>query len=324
MKIMITGGAGFIGCNFIGYEMNHYDDEIICIDSLTYAGCLENLRGFMSDSRFHFYKIDITDRNEVDKIIQEQKPEIVINFAAESHVDKSIVSPNIFTLTNIVGAQVLMNACLKYNIKRFHQVSTDEVYGDLPLTSEKWCTENAHIRPSNPYAATKASADLLALSYKRTYGLPVTISRSSNNYGPYQNKEKLIPKAIACFLKNNKVPIYGNGLNKRDWIYVEDNCEAIDLIIRKGSIGEIYNISANDEKTNLQVIEEIAKILKKDKNNIEFIKDRKGHDLKYSMSSNKIKQECGWKKNTSFETGLKKTINWYLENQDFLEFEGKC
>ena len=319
MRILVTGGAGFIGCNFIRYEIANYDDTIICVDSLTYAGSLNNLKDVADNKNFKFIKADITDEQAMEDIFKEYNPDIVVNFAAESHVDNSINNPNIFTKTNIFGTQVLMNACLKYNVKRFHQVSTDEVYGDLPLNSEKWCIESAHIKPSSPYAVSKASADLLALSYKRTYGLPITISRSSNNYGPYQNKEKLIPNAINCLLTGKKIPLYGNGLNKREWIHVDDNCKAIDLIVRKGRVGEIYNISTNDEKTNLQVARAILAKMNMGEENIEFVADRKGHDLKYSMSSNKLKQELGWKQEISFKEGLNNTIAWYLENKDFLK-----
>ena len=319
MRILVTGGAGFIGCNFIRYEIANYDDTIICVDSLTYAGSLNNLKNVADNKNFKFIKADITDEQAIDDIFKEYNPDIVVNFAAESHVDNSINNPNIFTKTNIFGTQVLMNACLKYKVKRFHQVSTDEVYGDLPLNSEKWCIESAHIKPSSPYAVSKAAADLLALSYKRTYGLPITISRSSNNYGPYQNKEKLVPNAINCLLTGKKIPLYGNGLNKREWIHVDDNCKAIDLIVRKGREGEIYNISTNDEKTNLQVARAILAKMEMGEENIEFVEDRKGHDLKYSMSSNKLKQELGWKQEISFREGLISTIDWYLENKDFLK-----
>lgn len=319
MRILVTGGAGFIGCNFIRYEIANYDDTIICVDKLTYAGNLNNLKDVADNKNFVFVKADITDEQAIDDIFKEYNPDIVVNFAAESHVDNSINNPNIFTKTNIFGTQVLMNACLKYNVKRFHQVSTDEVYGDLPLNSEKWCIESAHIKPSSPYAVSKAAADLLALSYKRTYGLPITISRSSNNYGPYQNKEKLVPNAINCLLTGKKIPLYGNGLNKREWIHVDDNCKAIDLIVRKGRVGEIYNISTNEEKTNLQVARAILAKMNMGEENIEFVADRKGHDLKYSMSSNKLKQELGWKQEISFKHGLNSTIDWYLENKDFLK-----
>ena len=319
MRILVTGGAGFIGCNFIRSEIANYDDTIICVDSLTYAGSLNNLKDVADNKNFKFIKADITDEQAIDDIFKEYNPDIVVNFAAESHVDNSINNPNIFTKTNIFGTQVLMNACLKYKVKRFHQVSTDEVYGDLPLNSEKWCIESAHIKPSSPYAVSKAAADLLALSYKRTYGLPITISRSSNNYGPYQNKEKLVPNAINCLLTGKKIPLYGNGLNKREWIHVDDNCKAIDLIVRKGREGEIYNISTNEEKTNLQVARAILAKMEMGEENIEFVEDRKGHDLKYSMSSNKLKQELGWKQEISFREGLISTIDWYLENKDFLK-----
>ncbi|MBO4694552.1 MAG: dTDP-glucose 4,6-dehydratase [Clostridia bacterium] len=319
MRILVTGGAGFIGCNFIRYEIANYDDTIICVDSLTYAGSLNNLKDVADNKNFKFIKADITDEQAIDDIFKEYNPDIVVNFAAESHVDNSINNPNIFTKTNIFGTQVLMNACLKYKVKRFHQVSTDEVYGDLPLNSEKWCIESAHIKPSSPYAVSKAAADLLALSYKRTYGLPITISRSSNNYGPYQNKEKLVPNSINCLLTGKKIPLYGNGLNKREWIHVDDNCKAIDLIVRKGREGEIYNISTNEEKTNLQVARAILAKMEMGEENIEFVEDRKGHDLKYSMSSNKLKQELGWKQEISFREGLISTIDWYLENKDFLK-----
>ena len=281
MRIIVTGGAGFIGTNFIYYELNnHPEDEIICIDNLTYAGNLNNLQGALENLNFSFIKADITDEDKVDLIFDKYRPDIVVNFAAESHVDRSISDPTIFIKTNVIGTQVLMNASRKYNVSRFHQVSTDEVYGDLPLDKpELLFLESSPVKTSSPYSSSKASADLLVMSYFRTFGLPVTISRCSNNYGPYQFPEKLIPLMIGKAINDEKLPVYGDGKNVRDWIYVDDHCSAIDTIIRKGKPGEIYNVGSNNEKNNLEIVNTILDMLNKPKKLISFVADRPGHDM---------------------------------------------
>ncbi len=319
MKLLITGGAGFIGSNFIYYQLqNHPEDEFICLDALTYAGNLETLQPAMQYDNFKFVKGDIADRDFVYKIFETEKPDIVVNFAAESHVDRSILEPELFLRTNIIGTGVLMDACRKYGIKRYHQVSTDEVYGDLPLDRpDLFFTEETPLHTSSPYSASKASADLLALAYYRTYGLPVTISRCSNNYGPYHFPEKLIPLMIINALHDKKLPVYGTGENVRDWLYVEDHCSAIDLIVRKGRVGEVYNIGGHNEKTNLEVVKTILKELGKGEDLITFVKDRPGHDRRYAIDPAKIHQELGWLPQTSFAEGIKKTIKWYLDNEDW-------
>lgn len=319
MNILITGGAGFIGSNFIYYQLqNHPEDEFICLDALTYAGNLETLQPVMQYDNFKFVKGDIADRDFVYKIFETEKPDIVVNFAAESHVDRSILEPELFLKTNIIGTGVLMDACRKYGIKRYHQVSTDEVYGDLPLgRPDLFFTEETPLHTSSPYSASKASADLLVLAYHRTYGLPVTISRCSNNYGPYHFPEKLIPLMIINALHDKKLPVYGTGENVRDWLYVEDHCSAIDLIIRKGRVGEVYNIGGHNEKTNLEVVKTILKELGKGEDLITFVKDRPGHDRRYAIDPAKIHRELGWLPQTSFAEGIKKTIKWYLDNEDW-------
>lgn len=319
MKLLITGGAGFIGSNFIYYQLqNHPRDEFICLDALTYAGNLETLQLAMQHDNFKFVKGDIADRDFVYKLFETEKPDIVVNFAAESHVDRSILEPELFLRTNIIGTGVLMDACRKYGIKRYHQVSTDEVYGDLPLDRpDLFFTEETPLHTSSPYSASKASADLLALAYYRTYGLPVTISRCSNNYGPYHFPEKLIPLMIINALHDKKLPVYGTGENVRDWLYVEDHCSAIDLIVRKGRVGEVYNIGGHNEKTNLEVVKTILKELGKGEDLITFVKDRPGHDRRYAIDPAKIHQELGWLPQTSFAEGIKKTIKWYLDNEDW-------
>ncbi len=316
MKIIVTGGAGFIGSNFIFYMLrNHPDYEIICIDSLTYAGNLSTLSSVINDPHFRFYKADIRDREAIDRIFAENNPNIIVNFAAESHVDRSISNPGIFLETNIIGTSVLMDAARKYKVSRFHQVSTDEVYGDLPLDRpDMLFTESTPLHTSSPYSASKASADLLVLAYHRTYNLPVTISRCSNNYGPYQFPEKLIPLMIINALNNKKLPVYGQGLNVRDWLYVEDHCKAIDLIIHNGKIGEVYNIGGHNEMHNIDIVKLILKKLKKSESLIEFVTDRKGHDLRYAINPEKIHNELGWLPETSFAIGINKTIDWYLSN----------
>lgn len=319
MKLLITGGAGFIGSNFIYYQLqNHPQDEIICLDALTYAGNLETLQLAMQHSNFKFVKGDIAERDFVYKLFETERPDIVVNFAAESHVDRSILEPELFLKTNIIGTGVLMDACRKYGIKRYHQVSTDEVYGDLPLDRpDLFFTEETPLHTSSPYSASKASADLLVLAYHRTYGLPVTISRCSNNYGPYHFPEKLIPLMIINALHDKKLPVYGTGENVRDWLYVEDHCSAIDLIIRQGRVGEVYNIGGHNEKSNLEVVKTILKELGKSEDLITFVKDRPGHDRRYAINPAKIHSELGWLPETSFAEGIKKTIKWYLNNENW-------
>ena len=317
MKILVTGGAGFIGSNFIYYILDKYKDyKIICIDKLTYAGNLSTLSEAMKNQNFKYIKADICDIEKIDTVFKEEEPNIVVNFAAESHVDRSISNPEVFLETNIRGTSVLLECCKKYNVKRYHQISTDEVYGDLPLDRPDLSfTEKSPLRPSSPYSVSKTSADLLVLSYFRTYKLPVTISRCSNNYGPYHFPEKLIPLIIIKALKNEKLPIYGDGKNVRDWIYVKDHCTAIDLILHKGKIGEVYNVGGNSEKSNLEVVKTILNILGKSEKLIEFVPDRLGHDRRYAINDYKIESELGFKRDVTFEQGIEKTINWFLHNE---------
>ena len=321
MKILVTGGAGFIGSNFVYYELDNYpNDEVICLDKLTYAGNLETLEVAMKNPKFKFVKGDIADRAFVDELFASEKPDVVVNFAAESHVDRSIENPEIFLQTNVIGTSVLMDACRKYGNIRYHQVSTDEVYGDLPLDRpDLFFTETTLLHTSSPYSASKASADLLVQAYYRTYKLPVTISRCSNNYGPYHFPEKLIPLMIANALNDKKLPVYGKGENVRDWLYVEDHCSAIDLIIRKGKIGEVYNIGGHNERTNLEVVKTIIKELSKSEDLIEFVTDRPGHDRRYAIDPTKIHNELGWLPATKFDDGIKKTIEWYLTHKSWWE-----
>lgn len=321
MNILVTGGAGFIGSNFIYYMLDKYKDyKIVCLDKLTYAGNLSTLKKAFENPNFKFVKGDISDREFVFELFKEEHFDIVVNFAAESHVDRSIEDPEIFLRTNVIGTQVLMDAARKFGVKRFHQVSTDEVYGDLPLDRpDLLFTEETPLRPSSPYSASKAAADLLVLAYYRTYKLPVTISRCSNNYGPYHFPEKLIPLMIIRALNDQSLPVYGDGRNVRDWLYVEDHCSAIDLIIHHGREGEVYNIGGRNERTNLEVVKTILKELGKPEELITFVKDRPGHDLRYAIDPTKIKNELGWEPKTSFEEGIKKTIKWYLDNRDWWE-----
>lgn len=321
MKILVTGGAGFIGSNFVYYELDNYpNDEVICLDKLTYAGNLETLEVAMKNPKFKFVKGDIADRAFVDELFASEKPDVVVNFAAESHVDRSIENPEIFLQTNVIGTSVLMDACRKYGNIRYHQVSTDEVYGDLPLDRpDLFFTETTPLHTSSPYSASKASADLLVQAYYRTYKLPVTISRCSNNYGPYHFPEKLIPLMIANALNDKKLPVYGKGENVRDWLYVEDHCSAIDLIVRKGKIGEVYNIGGHNERTNLEVVKTIIKELDKSEDLIEFVTDRPGHDRRYAIDPTKIHNELGWLPATKFDDGIKKTIEWYLTHKSWWE-----
>jgi len=321
MTIIVTGGAGFIGSNFIFYELKkHPEDRIVCLDALTYAGNLSTLAPVMDKENFRFVKLDIRDREGVNKLFEEEKPDIIVNFAAESHVDRSIENPTIFLETNIIGTSVLMDACRKYGIKRYHQVSTDEVYGDLPIDRpDLFFHEDTPIHTSSPYSTSKASADLLVMAYHRTYGLPVSISRCSNNYGPYQFPEKLIPLMIANALADKPLPVYGEGRNIRDWLYVEDHCKAIDLIIRKGKEGETYNIGGHNEMQNIQIVKLICDYLGKPYSLIEHVTDRKGHDQRYAIDPTKIHNELGWLPETMFADGIKKTIQWYLDNKEWWE-----
>ncbi len=321
MNILVTGGAGFIGSNFIFYMLEkHPSWRILCLDKLTYAGNLSTLKPALQAPNFRFVKGDICDREAVFALFAQEKPDIVVNFAAESHVDRSIEDPGVFLQTNIMGTQVLMDACRKYGITRYHQVSTDEVYGDLPLDRpDLFFTEQTPIHTSSPYSSSKAGADLLVLAYHRTYGLPVTISRCSNNYGPYHFPEKLIPLMIANALNDKPLPVYGTGENVRDWLYVEDHCKAIDLILHKGRVGEVYNIGGHNEMTNLDIVKIICRELGKPESLITFVGDRKGHDLRYAIDPTKIHTQLGWLPETKFQDGIRKTIRWYLENREWWE-----
>lgn len=321
MKLLVTGGAGFIGSNFIYYMLDkHPDDRIICVDSLTYAGNLSTLKEATKNNNFKFYKTDICNREEIYDIFYKERPDIVVNFAAESHVDRSIENPEVFLQTNILGTQVLMDAARKYGISRFHQVSTDEVYGDLPLDRpDLMFTEETPIQTSSPYSASKAAADLLVQAYHRTYNFPMSISRCSNNYGPYHFPEKLIPLMIANCLNDKPLPVYGEGLNVRDWLYVEDHCHAIDRIITDGTIGEVYNIGGHNEMRNIDIVKMICDALGKPHSLITYVADRKGHDLRYAIDPTKIHNELGWLPKTRFADGIKITIQWYLDNRAWWE-----
>nr|WP_294573809.1 dTDP-glucose 4,6-dehydratase [uncultured Romboutsia sp.] len=312
-KILITGGAGFIGANFVHYILNKYDDyKVFNLDKLTYAANLDNLSSIENNNNYIFIKGDICNKEFIENLFKKENFDIVVNFAAESHVDRSISDPSIFINTNVVGTQILLDACKKYNVSRFHQVSTDEVYGDLPLDrSDLLFNENNNINPSSPYSASKASADLIVKAYYKTFNLPVTISRCSNNYGKFQHEEKLIPLMIKRALNNDKLPVYGNGLNVRDWLHVYDHCSAIDLIIHEGKVGEIYNVGGNNEKSNIEIVKEILATLGKSEELIYYVKDRKGHDLRYAINSLKLQNELNWKPKYSLDEGLKETINWY-------------
>lgn len=321
MKMLITGGAGFIGSNFIFYMRKaHPDYDLVCIDKLTYAGNLETLASVIDDPKFHFIRADIADRGEIYRIFEEEKPDTVVNFAAESHVDRSIENPAVFLETNVMGTQVLLDASRKYGVKRYHQVSTDEVYGDLPLDRpDLFFTEKTPLHTSSPYSASKASADLLCNAYQRTYGMPITISRCSNNYGPYQFPEKLIPLMIANALADKPLPVYGEGLNVRDWLYVEDHCRAIDLILEKGIVGNVYNIGGHNEMHNIDIVKIILKALDKPESLITYVTDRKGHDMRYAIDPTFIHRELGWLPETKFADGIQKTIQWYLDNRSWWE-----
>ena len=313
MTIIVTGGAGFIGINFIFYVAErHPDDRLVCLDKLTYAGDRAALEPMMGKENFRFVHADICDREAVYRLFEEEKPDVVINFAAESHVDRSIEDPGVFLQTNIMGTAVLMDACRKYGVKRYHQVSTDEVYGDLPLDRpDLFFTEQTPLHTSSPYSSSKAAADLLVQAYHRTYGLPVTISRCSNNYGPYQHTEKLIPLMITNALLDKPLPVYGEGLNVRDWLYVTDHCRVIDLIVRNGRVGEVYNVGGHNEMRNIDIVKLICKLLGKPESLITYVADRKGHDLRYAIDPAKIHRELGWLPETKFDEGLRKTVEWY-------------
>lgn len=321
MKILVTGGAGFIGGNFVHHMVNKYpEDEIINLDLLTYAGNLETLKPVEDKPNYKFVRGDIADRDFVMDLFDRERPDYVVNFAAESHVDRSITDPGVFVRTNVMGTQVLLDASKEYGVTRYHQVSTDEVYGDLPLDRpDLFFHEDTPLHTSSPYSSSKASADLFVLAYERTYGLPVTISRCSNNYGPYHFPEKLIPLIISRALADEKLPVYGKGENVRDWLHVSDHCEAIDLILHKGKPGEVYNVGGHNEKTNLEVVKTILKALGKPESLIEFVTDRPGHDLRYAIDPTKLETELGWKPKYTFETGIRQTIDWYLENRDWWE-----
>ena len=321
MNIVVTGGAGFIGANFVYYMLEkHPDDRIICYDKLTYAGNMATLEKAMTKENFKFIRGDIADRQQVYKMFETEKPDVIVNFAAESHVDRSIENPEIFLQTNIIGTSVLLDACRKYGIDRYHQVSTDEVYGDLPLDRpDLFFTETTPLHTSSPYSSSKAGADLLVQAYHRTYKIPVTISRCSNNYGPYHFPEKLIPLMIINALAGKKLPVYGDGLNVRDWLFVKAHCAAIDLILQKGKVGEVYNIGGHNERTNLEVVKTILKALNKPESLIKYVTDRPGHDLRYAMDPTKIETELGWKPEYTFDTGIPVTIQWSLDHKDWWE-----
>ena len=321
MKILVTGGAGFIGGNFIHYMVNKYpEDEIVNLDLLTYAGNLETLKPVEDKPNYRFVKGDIADRPFIFELFEKEKFDVVINFAAESHVDRSIENPDIFVKTNVLGTTTLLDASNAFNVKRFHQVSTDEVYGDLPLDRpDLFFTEETPLHTSSPYSSSKASADLFVMAYHRTYGTPVTLSRCSNNYGPYQFPEKLIPLMISRALADEKLPVYGEGLNVRDWLHVYDHCVAIDLIVREGKVGEVYNIGGHNERTNLEVVKTILRALDKPESLIEHVTDRKGHDRRYAIDPTKLETELGWEPKYTFDTGIPGTIEWYLENRSWWE-----
>lgn len=321
MNILVTGGAGFIGSNFIYYELEkHPNDRIVCLDALTYAGNFHTFSAAMNNKSFRFVLGNIEDRKCVNELFEEEHFDVAVNFAAESHVDRSVANPEVFLVTNILGTQVLMDACRKYGIERFHQVSTDEVYGDLPIDRmDLFFTEETPLRTSSPYSASKASADLLVLAYHRTYGIPVSISRCGNNYGPYQFPEKLIPLMITRALNNQSLPLYGKGENVRDWLHVTDHCAAIDIIMREGRDGQIYNVGGHNERSNIEVVYSILKILNKPETLISFVADRPGHDLRYAIDSTKISAELEWQPYVNFDDGISRTIKWYVDNKAWWE-----
>lgn len=319
MKILVTGGAGFIGGNFVHYMVNKYpEDMIVNLDLLTYAGNLETLKPVENKPNYKFVKGNIADRKLVFDLFEKEKFDAVVNFAAESHVDRSIEDPEIFVITNVLGTTTLLDASKEFGVKRFHQVSTDEVYGDLPLDRpDLFFTETTPLHTSSPYSSSKASADLFVLAYHRTFGLPVTVSRCSNNYGPYHFPEKLIPLMISRALADEELPVYGTGENVRDWLHVEDHCAAIDLILRNGRIGEVYNVGGHNERTNLEVVKTILKVLDKPESLIKYVKDRPGHDMRYAIDPTKLETELEWKPKYNFDTGIQQTIEWYLNHKEW-------
>ena len=327
MKILVTGGAGFIGGNFVHYMVNKYpEDMIVNLDKLTYAGNLETCKSVENKANYKFVKGDIADRKLIFDLFEKEKFDVVVNFAAESHVDRSIEDPEIFVKTNVMGTTTLLDACNEFGIKRYHQVSTDEVYGDLPLDRpDLFFTEETPLHTSSPYSSSKASADLFVLAYHRTFGLPVTISRCSNNYGPFQFPEKLIPLLINNCLAHKDLPVYGDGLNIRDWLFVEDHAKAIDMVINNGRVGEVYNVGGHNERTNIQIVKTVIEYLNENVDKeitetlIKYVEDRKGHDRRYGIDPTKIKEELGWYPETTFEVGIKKTIQWYLDNQEWMK-----
>lgn len=318
MKILVTGGAGFIGSNFVNYMVRTYSNyNIINLDALTYAGNLENLKESEGKENYRFVKGDITDRNLVNSLFETENLDVVVNFAAESHVDRSITNPDIFVTTNIQGTQVLLDAARKHEVKKYVQVSTDEVYGSLGANG--YFTETTPLDPNSPYSASKAGADMLVKAYHETYGLPTNITRCSNNYGPFHFPEKLIPLMIINALNDKPLPVYGDGLNVRDWLHVEDHCRAIDLVLHKGKVGEVYNVGGHNEKTNVEVVKEILKQLDKPETLIKYVEDRLGHDRRYAIDPTKLQSELGWEPIYNFETGLKDTVQWYLDNKSWWE-----
>lgn len=321
MNMLITGGAGFIGSNFIFYMRKaHPGYNLVCLDKLTYAGNLATLESVILDPKFKFIRGDIADRKAIYEVFETEKPDVVVNFAAESHVDRSIENPAVFLETNVMGTQVLLDACRKYGIQRYHQVSTDEVYGDLPLDRpDLFFTEKTPLHTSSPYSASKAGADLLCNAYQRTFGLPITISRCSNNYGPYQFPEKLIPLMIANALADKPLPVYGEGLNVRDWLYVEDHCRAIDLILQNGKVGQVYNIGGHNEMRNIDIVKRILAIVGKPESLITYVTDRKGHDMRYAIDPTFIHNELGWLPSVKFDDGIGKTVEWYLDKKSWWE-----
>ncbi|NHM29982.1 dTDP-glucose 4,6-dehydratase [Neobacillus terrae] len=315
-KLLVTGGAGFIGSNFVRYMVNKYSQyEVVNLDLLTYAGNLENLKDIEDQPNYRFVKGDLADRDFISNLFETEKFDYVINFAAESHVDRSITNPDVFVRTNVLGTQVLLDAAKNINVKKYLQVSTDEVYGTLGETG--YFTEETPLAPNSPYSASKAGGDLLVRAYNETFGLPVNITRCSNNYGPYHFPEKLIPLMIINALNDKELPVYGDGLNVRDWLHVEDHCQAIDLVLHKGRDGEVYNVGGNNERTNIDIVKTILKQLGKPESLIKYVTDRPGHDRRYAIDATKLREELGWKPKYNFETGIEQTINWYLENQDW-------
>lgn len=323
MKVLVTGGAGFIGGNFVHYLLReHPKEQVVCLDKLTYAGNLKTLEDARMNPNFTFIKGDITDTETIDRVFRQERPDVVVNFAAESHVDRSIRNPQLFLRTNVIGTGVLLDACRTYGIARFHQISTDEVYGDLPLDRpELSFSETSLLHPSSPYSASKASADLLVLAYHRTFGVPVSISRCSNNYGPYQHPEKLIPLTIRHALENCPIPVYGTGENVRDWIFVEDHCAAVDLILRRGNVGELYHIGGRQERSNLSAVKTILHLLGKPESLIQFVADRPGHDRRYAIHPGKLEDDLGWHPTVQFEEGIHRTITWYVSHRSWWKAE---